>query len=117
MRMEISNENLSQHDKENYLPTFKRYPLAFIKGKGSVLWDADGKEYIDMLAGIGVNSVGHCHPDVVNAIQDQAGELIHISNFFVSPAQVSLSKLLVEISKLDKVFLSNSGAEAVEGAF
>lgn len=115
--MEISNKNLYQQDKENYLPTFNRYPLAFIKGKGSTLWDADGKEYIDMLAGIGVNSVGHCHPDVVRAIQEQAAELIHISNFFVSPAQVSLSKLLVEISKLDKVFLSNSGAEAVEGAF
>ena len=115
--MEISNENLTQQDKENYLPTFNRFPLAFIKGKGSTLWDADGKEYIDMLAGIGVNSVGHCHPDVVKAIQDQAAELIHVSNFFVSPAQVSLCKLLVEISKLEKVFLTNSGAEAVEGAF
>src|SRR5690554_4447705 len=117
MKMEISNENLTKQDKENYLPTFNRFPLAFIKGKGSTLWDADGKEYIDMLAGIGVNSVGHCHPDVVKAIQDQAAELIHISNFFVSPAQVSLCKLLVEISKLEKVFLTNSGAEAVEGAF
>ncbi len=115
--MEISNENLYQIDKENYLPTFKRYPLAFIKGKGSRLWDADGKEYIDMLAGIAVNSVGHCHPDVVKAIQDQAAELIHVSNFFVSPPQVSLSKLLVDISGMSRVFLTNSGAESVEGAF
>lgn len=115
--MEISNRNLCQLDQENYLPTFKRFPLAFIKGAGSRLWDADGKEYIDMLAGIAVNSVGHCHPSVVKAIQDQAAELIHISNFFVSPAQVSLSKLLVDISGLDRVFLTNSGAESVEGAF
>lgn len=115
--MEISNKHLYQLDKEHYLPTFKRFPIAFIKGSGSRLWDADGKEYIDMLAGIAVNSVGHCHPDVVRAIQDQAAELIHVSNFFVSPPQVSLSKLLVDISGLSRVFLTNSGAEAVEGAF
>jgi acetylornithine/N-succinyldiaminopimelate aminotransferase len=115
--MEISNKHLYQLDKENYLPTFKRFPIAFIKGAGSRLWDADGKEYIDMLAGIAVNNVGHCHPDVMKAIQDQAAELIHISNFFVSPSQVSLSKLLVDISGLSRVFLTNSGAEAVEGAF
>jgi len=115
--MEISNKNLHQLDEEIYLPTFKRFPLAFIKGSGSRLWDADGKEYIDMLAGIAVNSVGHCHPAVVKAIQEQAAELIHVSNFFVSPAQVSLCKLLVDISGMDRVFLTNSGAESVEGAF
>ena len=115
--MEISNKHLYHLDKAHYLPTFKRFPIAFIKGTGSRLWDADGKEYIDMLAGIAVNSVGHCHPDVVKAIQDQAAELLHISNFFVSPSQVSLSKLLVDISGLNRVFLTNSGAEAVEGAF
>src|SRR5690554_6507293 len=115
--MEISNINLYQLDKANYLPTFKRFPLAFIKGSGSRLWDADGKEYIDMLAGIAVNSVGHCHPAVVKAIQEQAAELIHVSNFFVSPSQVSLSKLLVDISGMSRVFLTNSGAESVEGTF
>jgi len=114
--MKISNSVLTEIDKEYYLPTFKRFPLAFIKGKGSRLWDADGKEYIDMLAGIAVNSVGHCHPKVVKAIQDQAAELIHVSNFFVSSPQVSLSKLLADISGLDRVFLSNSGAESIEGA-
>lgn len=114
--MKISNSVLTEIDKEYYLPTFKRFPLAFIKGKGSRLWDADGKEHIDMLAGIAVNSVGHCHPKVVKAIQDQAAELIHVSNFFVSSPQVSLSKLLADISGLDRVFLSNSGAESIEGA-
>ncbi|MEX2512948.1 MAG: aspartate aminotransferase family protein [Cyclobacteriaceae bacterium] len=114
--MQISNEYLYQEDKKNYLPTFKRFPLALIKGQGSRVWDADGKEYIDMLAGIAVNNVGHCHPKVVKAIQEQAAELIHISNFFVSPPQVALSKLLVDLSKLDHVFLTNSGAESVEGA-
>jgi acetylornithine/N-succinyldiaminopimelate aminotransferase len=115
--MEISNQYLHEIDQKNYLPTFKRFPLAFIKGKGSRLWDADGKEYIDMLAGIAVNNVGHCHPKVVSAIQEQAEQLIHVSNFFVSPAQVALSDALVKISGLSKVFLTNSGAESVEGAF
>ncbi len=114
--MEISNQYLHEEDKKHYLPTFKRFPLAFIKGKGSRMWDADGKEYIDMLAGIAVNNVGHCHPQVVKAIQEQAAELIHVSNFFVSPPQVALSKLLVDTSKLEHVFLTNSGAESVEGA-
>ena len=114
--MHISNEYLYEEDKKNYLPTFKRFPLAFIKGKGSRLWDADGKEYIDMLAGIAVNNLGHCHPKVVSAIQAQAAELIHISNFFVSPPQVALSKLLVDLTHLKHVFLTNSGAESVEGA-
>ncbi|MFO7825539.1 MAG: aspartate aminotransferase family protein [Cyclobacterium sp.] len=114
--MQISNEYLYEEDKKHYLPTFKRFPLALIKGKGSRVWDADGKEYIDMLAGIAVNNLGHCHPKVVSAIQDQAAELMHISNFFVSPPQVALSKLLVDLSKLAHVFLTNSGAESVEGA-
>ncbi|MEX2567835.1 MAG: aspartate aminotransferase family protein [Cyclobacteriaceae bacterium] len=114
--MQISNEYLYKEDQKNYLPTFKRFPLALIKGQGSRVWDADGKEYIDMLAGIAVNNVGHCHPQVVKAIQDQAAELMHISNFFVSPPQVALSKLLVDLSKMDHVFLTNSGAESVEGA-
>ena len=112
----MTNQDLYTKDKENYLPTFNRFPLAFIKGKGSRLWDADGKEYIDLLAGIAVNNVGHCHPKVVKAIQEQSAQLMHISNFFVSPQQVALSELLVKISGLDRVFLTNSGAESVEGA-
>ncbi|MEP0712964.1 aspartate aminotransferase family protein [Algoriphagus sp.] len=112
----MTNQDLYSKDKENYLPTFNRMPLAFIKGKGSRLWDANGKEYIDLLAGIAVNNVGHCHPHVVKAIQEQAAQLIHISNFFVSPQQVALSELLVKMSGLDRVFLTNSGAESVEGA-
>lgn len=112
----MTNEEYHDIDKKNYLPTFKRFPIAFNKGKGSKLWDVEGKEYIDMLAGIAVNNVGHCHPDVVKAIQDQAAELIHISNFFVSPSQVALSEKLTKISGLEHAFFCNSGAEAVEGA-
>lgn len=113
----MTNQDLYLKDKENYLPTFNRFPIAFIKGKGSRLWDADGKEYVDLLAGIAVTNVGHCHPKVVKAIQNQAAELMHTSNFFVSPTQVALSELLVKISGLDRVFLTSTGAESVEGAF
>ncbi|UII23520.1 aspartate aminotransferase family protein [Fulvivirga ligni] len=114
--MSFTNEELYQLDRENYLPTFKRFPLAFSKGKGSKLYDVEGKEYIDLLAGIAVCNVGHCHPDVVSAVQKQAAELMHISNFFVTPAQVELSKKLNTISGLDHTFITNSGAESVEGA-
>ena len=111
-------ENIDLHhlDQKYYLPTFKRIPLTFVRGQGSRLWDIEGKEYTDLLAGIAVNNVGHCHPEVVKAVQEQAAELMHISNFFVSPAQVALSELLVKLSGLDRVFFTNSGAESVEGA-
>ncbi len=92
-------------------------PVALAHGKGARVWDVEGNEYIDALAGIAVNSLGHCHPRVVDAIREQAGTLIHISNFFVSEPQMHLAKKLVELSGLDRVFLSNSGTESVEGAF
>ncbi|SIT08220.1 aspartate aminotransferase family protein [Belliella pelovolcani] len=111
-------ENIDLHliDQQYYLPTFKRIPITLVKGEGSKLWDIEGKEYTDLLAGIAVTNVGHCHPKVVKAIQDQASELMHISNFFVSPMQVALSELLVKISGMNRVFFTNSGAESVEGA-
>jgi acetylornithine/N-succinyldiaminopimelate aminotransferase len=112
----MRNKELHQLDQEYYLQTFKRYPLAFERGKGAHLWDVEGKEYIDMLAGIAVNSVGYSHPKVVKAIQEQAAKLTHISNFFVSEPQVRLSQKLVDLSGLDRVFFANSGAESVEGA-
>ena len=110
------NSTYNDLDKKYYLQTFKRYPLTFDHGKDSHIWDVEGNEYIDMLGGIAVNSVGHCHPKVVKAIQNQAAKLIHISNFYLSEPQVMLSKKLVELSGLDRVFFANSGAESVEGA-
>jgi len=110
------NRTYNDLDKKYYLQTFKRYPLTFDHGKGSRIWDVEGNEYIDMLGGIAVNSLGHSHPKVVKAIQNQAAKLIHISNFYLSEPQVMLSKKLVELSGLDRVFFTNSGAESVEGA-
>jgi len=111
-----TNAKLHELDQTYYLPTFKRMPLALDRGEGARVWDVEGNEYLDALAGIAVCNLGHCHPRVVRAIQEQADRLIHISNFFVSEPQVALSKKLVELSGLDRVFLSNSGAESVEGA-
>lgn len=112
----MDNKAYHQVDQEHYLQTFKRYPIAFDHGKGARIWDVEGREYIDALAGIAVNNVGHCHPKVVEAIKQQADKLLHISNFFVSKPQVDLSKKLTEITGIDRVFLTNSGAESVEGA-
>lgn len=110
------NKTLSQTDIDYYLQVFKRYPLAFERGEGVFLYDVEGKKYLDALAGIAVNSLGYNHPKLINAIKDQADKLLHISNFFVTKPQVELAKLLVELSGLDRVFFTNSGAESVEGA-
>lgn len=112
----MENKDLHLLDQKYYLPTFKRIPLTLVRGKGTRVWDIEGKEYTDLLAGIAVNNVGHCHPKVVKAIQQQATELMHISNFFVSPPQVALSEFLVKLSEMDRIFFTNSGAESVEGA-
>ncbi|MCA1764354.1 MAG: aspartate aminotransferase family protein [Cryomorphaceae bacterium] len=112
----LPNSFYNNLDQEHYLPVFKRFPIAICCGSGSRVRDADGKEYIDALAGIAVNNVGHCHPKVVAAIREQAGKLMHISNFFVSEPQVKLSKRLTALADMSRVFFTNSGAESVEGA-
>lgn len=96
--------------------TYNRMPVVLRKGRGVKVWGADGKEYLDFVAGIAVNVLGHCHPKVVVALQKQAQRLIHVSNLYYNEPQVRLAKLLVENSFADKVFFCNSGAEANEGA-
>lgn len=102
-------------DERYYMPAFSR-DMAIVKGAGSKVWDAEGNEYIDCVAGIAVCSTGHCHPAVVKAICDQAHELIHCSNLYYVPHQGDLAKKLVEITGMHKAFFSNSGAEATDGA-
>ncbi len=111
-----NNQAYHDVDQKYYLQTFRRYPIVLEKGDGATVWDVEGNRYVDALAGIAVNNVGHNHPNVVNAIREQAGKLIHISNFYLSRPQAELSQRLVEMSGLDRVFFSNSGAESVEGA-
>lgn len=114
--MNYSTEELFALEKKHYLQVYKRYPLAIKKGKGSYVWDQENNKYIDALAGIAVNCLGHSHPKVVKAIRKQAKQLIHISNFYLSQPMVELAAALTAISGLDKTFFANSGAEAVEGA-
>jgi acetylornithine/N-succinyldiaminopimelate aminotransferase len=97
-------------------PTYARYPVEFVSGSGCVLRDSEGVEYLDFLAGIAVNNVGHCHPRVVSAIREQAGTLIHVSNLFTTSANVSLAARIAERSLGGVVFFCNSGAEANEAA-
>jgi len=93
-----------------------RYPLVPARGEGCRVWDADGREYLDFLAGIAVNNLGHCHPKVVKALQEQAATLIHCSNYYHNTPQTELAELLCSLSFADRVFFCNSGAEANEAA-
>ncbi|PKL69936.1 MAG: aspartate aminotransferase family protein [Methanomicrobiales archaeon HGW-Methanomicrobiales-1] len=102
-------------DERYFMPAFSR-DMAIVKGEGSTVWDAEGKQYLDCVAGIAVCSTGHCHPAVVKAICDQAHQLIHCSNLYYVPHQGDLAKKLVEITGMHKAFFSNSGAEATDGA-
>ena len=96
--------------------TYGRYPIVPVRGEGCRLWDADGKEYLDFLAGVAVNNLGHCHPRVVEALQKQAAKLVHCSNYYQIPQQIELAELLCSHSFADKAFFCNSGAEANEAA-
>jgi predicted acetylornithine/succinylornithine family transaminase len=96
--------------------TYRRAPVEFVRGEGARLWDAEGKEYLDFLAGISVCSVGHCNPAVVEAVREQAGRLMHTSNLFYTEPMVRLAERLSESSLGGRVFFSNSGTEANECA-
>jgi len=98
------------------MKTYGRYPIVPVRGEGCRVWDADGNEYLDFLAGVAVNNLGHCHPRVVKAIQDQAASLIHCSNYYQIPQQIELAELLCSHSFADRAFFCNSGAEANEAA-
>src|SRR2546428_1098211 len=100
------------------MPNYRRWPVAFVEGQGMRLWDAEGKEYLDFVAGIAVDVLGHCHPHQVRAIQQQATRLIHVSNLYQIPQQAELGRILVERTGVPegKAFFCNSGTEAVEAA-
>lgn len=112
----MSNEQWAARGNAVFIGTYNRFPAAMVKGSGCRLWDADGKEYLDFLAGIAVCSLGHCHPRVTEAICRQAASLVHVSNLFHTQPQIELAELLVANSFADRVFMGNSGAEANEAA-
>ena len=112
----MSLDELQRLESQHVIGTYARLPVEFIRGEGSWLWDAEGNEYLDLLCGISVTNLGHCHPRVVEAIREQAVTLIHVSNLFYTEPAMRLAERLTESSLGGKVFFCNSGAEAIEAA-
>ena len=112
----MSLSELQALERDYAIPTYARNPVEFVRGAGCRLWDADGNEYLDLLAGISVLNVGHCHPRVVAAVQRQTEQLMHVTNLYYTAPAMRLSAALSQSSLGGKVFLCNSGAEANEAA-
>src|SRR5499427_9126617 len=109
-------ENIAALERQYLLPTYSRYPVVLHRGKGVFLFDIEGKKYLDFVAGIGVNALGHAHPRIVKTIRDQANKLIHVSNLYYHEYQGPLAEKLCTLSGLNRAFFSNSGTEAIEGS-
>jgi predicted acetylornithine/succinylornithine family transaminase len=105
-----------EREKQYLLPTYARYPLGLARGKGVYLYDFDGKKYLDLLSGLGVNALGHAHPRIVKVIREQASKVIHLSNLYYNEYQGLLAEKLCQASGLQRAFFCNSGTEAIEGA-
>ncbi|MGL6014568.1 MAG: acetylornithine/succinylornithine family transaminase, partial [Selenomonadaceae bacterium] len=112
----MTDEQIYQQDKKDYLPVFARYQIVLDHGDGAYVYDTKGNKYIDYLGGIAVNVLGHNHPALVKAIAEQAGRMIHCSNLYYTEVQAQAAARLKQLSGLGKVFFGNSGAEANEGA-
>ncbi len=113
----MNNQEIIELTQQYLMPTYSQLPVAFVRGQGCRLWDADGKEYLDFVGGIAVVATGHCHPRVAEAICRQAGALTHTSNLYHIPPQAQLAQRLTELCFADRCFFCNSGAEANEAAF
>jgi acetylornithine/N-succinyldiaminopimelate aminotransferase len=103
-------------EQKNVLPVYARYPIALERGEGVHVYDVDGKRYLDLVGGLGVNALGHAHPRIVQAIRNEADKLIHTSNLYYHKYYGVLAEKLASLSGLDRVFLANSGTETIEGA-
>lgn len=114
--LQAKYDSVIEKDSKYVMQNYGRQPLVLSKGKGAVVQDICGKEYIDCVAGIAVNNVGHCHPMVVRAIKAQAEELLHVSNLYYTEIQAELAETLVSVTGMERVFFCNSGSEAVEAA-
>jgi predicted acetylornithine/succinylornithine family transaminase len=107
---------LQAMERDALMATYARNPVEFVRGEGTRLWDDEGNEYLDFLTGISVAQLGHCHPRVVEAVREQAGRLMHVGNLFYTEPGMRLAKRLADLSLGGRVFLCNSGAEAIECA-
>ena len=111
-----NGQEIIEKSNSLFMTTYSRFPAVMIEGKGSILKDIEGREYLDFLSGIAVCSLGHCHPKVTEAIATQAGRLVHVSNLFYTVPQTQLAEILISHSFADRIFFANSGAEANEAA-
>ena len=109
-------EQIADLERRYLLGTYNRYPIALTRGKGVFLYDLEGRRYLDFVAGLGVNALGHAHPRIVKTIREQAGKLIHVSNLYYHEYQGALAEKLCTLSGLDRAFFQNSGTEAIEGS-
>lgn len=109
-------QELKSEEQQYVMNTYARFPIALDHGEGATLWDAEGKKYIDLASGIGVNALGYNNPRIVDALTEQAKKLTHVSNLFLTAPMVQTAKTLVTATGMGKVFFANSGAEANEGA-
>src|SRR5712675_2868079 len=114
MIMAIVMEDVQALEARHVLQTYRRQPITLVRGEGARLFDADGREYLDLLSGIGVASLGHANPGLARVITEQAQTLVHTSNLFFHPLQGQLAERLAHLSGLPRAFFCNSGAEAVE---
>jgi predicted acetylornithine/succinylornithine family transaminase len=112
----METAQIMKDDAQYVMGVFARAPMVLVKGQGAWVWDSDGRKYLDFFGGLAVNVLGHCHPAVATAIQEQAASLIHCSNLYHTPQAAQLAKLLASVGGGDKLFFCNSGAEANEGA-
>ena len=113
----MTYNELKSEENKYVMNTYGRFPIALDHGEGATLWDVEGKKYIDLASGIGVNCLGYANPAIIDAIDKQAHKLMHVSNLFTTEPMVQVAKKLVEKTHLGgKVFFANSGAEANEGA-
>ena len=112
----MSLESLQELERGSVMGSYARLPVEFVRGEGALLWDVDGNEYLDFLCGISVTNLGHCHPQVVEAVRDQVGRLMHTSNLFYTEPAMVLAERLTSCSLGGKVFFCNSGTEASEAA-
>jgi acetylornithine aminotransferase/acetylornithine/N-succinyldiaminopimelate aminotransferase len=114
--MSQDTKTLLEWSNRYLMGNYARAPLCLVRGEGVRVWDTDGKEYLDFVGGIAVDSLGHCHPKIVGAIREQATTLLQVSNLYQIPSQIHLAKLLCDHSFADRAFFCNSGAEANEAA-
>ncbi len=109
-------EEIADLERRYLLPTYNRYPLALERGKGVFVYDFDGRRYLDFVAGLGVNALGHAHPRILKVLRAQAGKVIHLSNLYYNEFQGQLAEKLCQLSGMNRVFFCNSGTEGIEGA-